>query len=251
MRNFDPMSSFGPEEADRYDDYPLRGDEQETVDCLERLACGGRVLELAIGTGRIAVPLTERGVVVDGIEQSEAMVARLRQKPAGAGLDVTIGDMSTATTGRTYPLVYLVFNTIHNLLTQQDQVRCFENVARHLEPGGAFLVEAQLASEVDDLPHHQYVRAESLEKDQVTLDVARYDPVSQLLEECHLTMGAGGIRVDPILTRYIWPSEMDLMARIAGLRLRSRWGGWNGEPFSARSTRHISVYERAPDAGRG
>jgi len=144
----------------------------------------------------------------------------------------------------TYPLVYLVYNTIGNLVTQDAQVRCFENVAGHLTEDGVFVVETGTPGALYKLRDHQYVDAESVEPERVTLDVARFDPVTQILDENHVTITADGIRLGPIVTRCIWPSEMDLMARIAGLRLVDRWGGWKREPFDARSIRHVSVYGR-------
>ncbi|MFD5827636.1 class I SAM-dependent DNA methyltransferase [Lentzea sp. NPDC060358] len=239
MKGFDP--SFGPEIAKNYDNQP-RGDEEECVRFLSRF--GTTALELAIGTGRIALPLADTGVAVDGIELSPDMVARMREKPGGAGIDVTMGDMSTAGTGRTYPLVYLVYNTITNLLTQDDQVRCFENAARHLEPGGVFVVECGLPSWVAR-ERNQFIDVTAMELDRVSLDVNRYDPVTQLLDENHVEISANGVRFGPIRQRMTYPSEFDLMARIAGLRLRERWDGWTAQPFTAASTRHVSVYERA------
>jgi SAM-dependent methyltransferase len=243
MENFDPRTSFGPATAARYDDRP-RGDEAETVECLARLASGRPVLELAIGTGRIALPLAATGLRVSGIEQSTAMIDILRGKPGGRDLNVTIGDMAEVSVGGSFGLIYLVYNTLFNLLTQDDQVRCFENVARQLDDGGVFLVEAGVPDPFYALRADQYVDAESVDLDRVTLDVARFDRVTQILDESHVTVSTTGITVSPIVTRYAWPSEIDLMARIAGLSLRSRWGGWSGEPFTASSPRHISVYGR-------
>lgn len=243
MHNFDPMTSFGEDVAAVYDD-DLRGDEAETVACLEQLANGGPVLELAIGTGRIGLPLAANGLRVDGVEQSAAMVARLREKPGGDRISVAMGDMADVPVSGSYRLIYLVYNTLYNLLTQDDQVRCFEKVARHLTEDGRFLVEAAVPSSVYRLRDDQYVDAEAVEQHKVTLDVGRYDRVTQLLDECHVTMTRDGIRIAPIVTRFVWPSEMDLMARIAGLRLHGRWAGWQREPFDARSVRHVSVYGR-------
>lgn len=237
------MRSFGETVAATYDD-SLRGDEAETVACLEKLARGGPVLELAIGTGRIGLPLAAGGLRVDGIEQSTAMIRRLREKPGGEQILVTVGDMADVAVTGSYRLVYVVYNTLFNLLTQDDQVRCFENVARHLTDDGVFLVEAEIPDSFYRLRDGQYVDAEAVEVDTVTLDVGSFDPVTQLLDESHVTLSREGIRVSPIVTRYIWPSELDLMARIAGLRLRERWGGWAHEPFDSRSTRHVSVYGR-------
>ncbi|MPQ97493.1 methyltransferase domain-containing protein [Modestobacter sp. I12A-02628] len=243
MDGFDPLASFGEQTAATYDD-ALRGDEQQTVDCLQRWARGGPALELAVGTGRIGLPLAARGVPVDGIEQSAAMIARLRAKPGGDRLTVAHGDMATERLPGRYRLVYLVYNTLYNLLTQDGQVRCFENAAAHLTEDGVFLVEAQVPAFLYRLREDQYVDAEAVGLSSVTLDVGRFDPATQLLDECHVTLGAGGVRVAPIVTRYVWPSEMDLMARIAGLRLVQRSAGWAGEPFDGRSTRHVSVYGR-------
>ena len=171
------------------------------------------------------------------------MVERLRSKAGGDHIPVTIGDMSTARVEGTFDLVYLVFNTIFNLLTQDDQVRCFENAARHLTDDGAFVVEAAVPSAWT--AQHEYARPEWISADGVGLDVCRYDPVTQILDENHVSITASGIRFGPIACRLIWPSEMDLMARIAGLRLTERWGGWQRQPFAADSTLHVSVYRRA------
>ncbi|HEX2295033.1 MAG TPA: class I SAM-dependent methyltransferase [Actinomycetota bacterium] len=241
MEGYDPLTVFGRARAASYDE-TLRGDEDATVDLLAELARGGPALELAIGTGRIALPLAARGVRVDGIESSQAMVDRLRAKAGGSDLDVTVGDMSRARLPGRYPLVFLVYNTLFNLLTQDDQVRCFENAAVHLDDGGAFVVEAIVPSQFHRLRGNQYVDAEAIELDEVWLDVGRHDPVAQRLDESHVRLSAEGVVVQPIVTRYAWPSEMDLMARIAGLRLRERWGGWAREPFTSASTSHVSVY---------
>ncbi|HEU0130057.1 MAG TPA: class I SAM-dependent methyltransferase [Mycobacteriales bacterium] len=237
------MTSFGAETAARYDDEP-RGDEEAAAAFLERHARGGPALELAIGTGRVALPLAARGVRVDGIDLSEPMVERLRAKPGGADLAVTIGDFADVPVDGAYPLVFLVYNTIFNLLTQDDQVRCFANVARHLADGGVFVVEAMTPGYLYGLRDHQYVDAEAVRVDEARLDLGRFDPVTQLLEETHVRLTRDGIRLAPIVTRYAWPSELDLMARLAGLRLRERWGGWSGEPFDGRSVRHVSVWGR-------
>ena len=244
MKGFDPLAAFGPAVAARYDDEP-RGDEEETVACLARLAGNGPALELAIGTGRVALPLAATGVHVDGLEVSRAMVDRLRAKPGGDVLDVTIGDFADVPVEGRYPLVYLVFNTLFNLLTQDEQVRCFANVAEHLSDDGVFLVEAFVPTWLHRLRDDQYVDAERIEADRVTLDVGRHDPVAQILDESHVTFADGAVRVSPIVCRYAWPAELDLMARLAGLRLLSRYGGWCGEPFTATSRQHVSVWGRS------
>lgn len=241
MQDYEPVISFGEDAASRYDDTP-RGDEAETVEFLHRLAGAGPVLELAIGTGRIALPLAARGVRVDGIDLSTAMVERLRAKEGGRQLEVTIGDFADVAVAGRYRLVYVVFNTLFNLLTQDDQVRCFVNVAQHLTDDGSFVVEAAVPSPLFRLRDDQYVDAEAIGVDEVRLDVGRHDAVNQLLDESHVSLTAAGVRLSPIVTRYAWPSELDLMARIAGLHLAGRWGGWLDEPFTARSARHVSVY---------
>ena len=245
VEGFDPATSFGPEVARRYDDH-ARGDEAQTADFLAELAAEGPALEFAIGTGRIGLPLLARGVSVTGIELSPDMVEQLHAKPGGDNIDVAIGDMSTTQVPGKYSLVYLVFNTIFNLLTQDEQIRCFENATRHLTDGGVFVVEAAVPQAWTK--QSDYVNPEYVGKHQVVLDVCHYDPVTQLLEENHVELSSTGIRFGPIVCRLIWPSEMDLMARIAGLRLVERWGGWQQEPFTARSDRHVSVYARASTA---
>ena len=237
--------SFGEEVAAMYDELH-RGDPDTpaAVDFLERLAGGEPALELAIGTGRIAVPLAGRGIRVDGIDFSPAMVARLRAKPGGDRLDVTIGDFADVAVDGTYRLIYLVFNTLFNLLTQSEQVRCFENVAAHLADGGFFVVEAFVPAHLLDVRDDHYVQAETVAVDEVRLDVARHDAVRQLLYESHVSLTREGTRLYPIVTRYAWPSELDLMARIAGLSLHQRWAGWKREPFTGSSPRHVSVYRR-------
>ena len=243
MEGFDPLTIFGPERAGLYD-AALRGDEDATVAFLERLARGGPALELAIGTGRIALPLAARGIRVDGIESSPAMVERLRSKPGGDAISVTVGDMADVGVSGEYPLVFLVYNTLFNLLTQDDQVRCFQNVAAHLTGEGSFVVEAFVPAFLHRLSNDQYVEAEAVELEEVWLDVGRHDPVTQTLEESHVRLSAGGIVLQPIVARYAWPAELDLMARMAGLRLKERWGGWSGDPFTAQSRSHVSVYGR-------
>jgi SAM-dependent methyltransferase len=245
MDGFDPRTSFGPEVSRRYDAEEERGDEADTVAFLARKAGGRNALELAVGTGRIALPLREAGVHVDGIELSADMVERMREKPGGRDVEVALGDMSRVETGRTYGLVYLVFNTIGNLLTQDDQVRCFQNAARHLDDDGVFVLECRVPV-ASTWPGGQRIEAERVAVDEVVLDVSRYDPVTQVLDESHVHIGADGIRLGPISLRLANPPEFDLMARLAGLRLRERFGGWRGEPFTAESRRHVSVYERAP-----
>ena len=241
MKDYEPVMSFGEDVARRYDDTE-RGDEVEAVAFLAQLARGGPALELAIGTGRIALPLAARAIRVDGIDFSSAMVTQLRAKPGGAQIAVTMGDFGDVAVPGAYRLIYVVFNTLFNLLTQEDQVRCFENVAAHLTDDGSFVIEAFVPNFLYRLRNDQYVDAETIAVGEVRLDVARHDPMTQRLHESHVSLSREGVRLNPIVTRYAWPSELDLMARIAGLRLQERWAGWNREPFSSTSTNLVSVY---------
>jgi SAM-dependent methyltransferase len=242
VENYEPVMSFDEDVAAR-DIQFVRGDEAVAVAFLEQLARGGQALELAIGTGRIAVPLAARGVHVDGIDLSPAMVAKLRERPGGDQLSVTIGDFADVPVEGTYRLIFVVFNTLFNLLTQDDQIRCFENVAAHLTEDGSFLVEAYVPNFLHRLRSDQYVEAEAIAVDEVGLDVLRHDPVTQRIEESHVSLSREGIRLNPIVQRYAWPGELDLMARMAGLHLKERWDGWQREPFT--STRNcVSVYGR-------
>jgi len=235
--------SFGEDVAQEYRDIQ-RGDERAAVAFLEHLAGPGPALELALGTGRIALPLADRGIRVDGIEISPAMIDQLRAKPGGDQLAVTVGDFADVPVPGTYRLIFVVWNTLFNLLTQDEQVRCFENVAAHLTDDGSFVVEAYVPAFLYRTRNHQYVEAEAIEVDEVRLDVLRHHPATQILEESHVSLSGAGVRLNPVVQRYAWPSELDLMARIAGLRLKDRWGGWEREPFDSRSSAHVSVYGR-------
>ena len=243
MKDYKPVMSFG-EEVARLDRDFRRGDEIAAVAFLEQLAGPGPALELGIGTGRIALPLAARGIRVDGIDLSSAMVEQLRAKPGGDQLSVTIGDFADVPIPGTYRLIFVVFNTLFNLLTQEEQVRCFENVAAHLTDDGSFVVEALVPAFLYRLRNDQYVDAEAVRVDEVRLDVLRHDMATQMIEESHVSLSSAGVRLNPVVQRYAWPCELDLMARIAGLRLKSRRSGWNREPFNSTSSTHISVYGR-------
>jgi SAM-dependent methyltransferase len=240
--DYRPVDSFDETNAARYDDLAQRGDEEAAVSFLHEMARGGPALELGIGTGRIAIPLAARGVVVDGIDLSEPMVARLRAKPGGETPDITIGDFADVGVSGHYRLVYVAFNSFFNLLSQEEQVRCFENVAAHLTDDGAFVIEAFVPTFLLRLDHDQYVHAEGIKLDEVRLDLLRHDGATQMVEENHVTLSTAGLQFNPVVQRYAWPAELDLMARIAGLRLGERWAGWNREPFASASDLHVSVY---------
>jgi SAM-dependent methyltransferase len=243
MQDYEPVMSFGADVATMYRDVQ-RGDEVAAVAFLAQLAGPGPALELAIGTGRIALPLAAHGLRVDGIDLSPAMVAQLRTKPGGDQLAVTIGDFAEVPVAGTYRLIFVVWNTLFNLLTQDEQVRCFVNVAAHLTADGVFVVEAFVPAFLYRLRDNQYVDAEAIAVDEVRLDVLRHDAATQRLEESHVSLSRAGIRLNPVVQRYAWPSELDLMARLAGLHLKGRWGGWGREPFTASSSAHVSVYGR-------
>jgi SAM-dependent methyltransferase len=243
MKGYEPIMSFGEDVAEMYRDVQ-RGDEMAAVAFLEQLAGRGPVLELAIGTGRIALPLAARGICVDGVDISPAMIAQLRAKPGGDEIAVMVGDFADVPVPGTYRLVFVVWNTLFNLLTQDDQVRCFENVAAHLTDDGSFVVEAFVPAFLSQLRNDQYVDTEAIRLDEVRLDGLRHDRATQMIEESHVSLSPASVRLNPVVQRYAWPSELDLMARSAGLRLKDRWRGWNREPFNSTSSTHVSVYGR-------
>ena len=216
------------------------------VGLLAELADGGPALELAIGTGRIAAPLAARGVPVSGIELSKAMAARIVDKPGGADIDVAIGDMTTTRVPGQFSLVYLVFNTISNVTTQDGQVDVFRNAAAHLRPGGLFLIEVGIP-DLRRMPPGQDTVPFTVAPDDgggyVGFD--RYDVATQLFTSNHVTVTADGGRFWTVPFRYAWPAEMDLMARIAGMRLKHRWSDWDRSPFEHESTKQVSVWEKA------
>ncbi len=214
---------------------------EPTVDFLAGLAGGGRALEFAIGTGRVALPLAERGVVVRGIDLSDAMVAKLRAKPGAETIDVTIGDIATTTVEGPFALVYLVFNTIMNLTTQAEQVACFRNAAAHLEPGGCFVIEV-MVPDLQRLPPGETIRAFHVGETRWSFD--QYDVAEQGLTSHHFRLVDGQVERLSIPFRYVWPAELDLMAELAGMMLRERWAGWRREPFTSDSRANVSVWEK-------
>jgi SAM-dependent methyltransferase len=214
-----------------------------TVDLLAELAGGGRVLEFAIGTGRVALPLAARGLAVSGIDVSEPMLARLRAKPGAAAILLTTGDFRSTRVGGSFDLVYLVFNTIMNVTSQDDQVATFRNAAAHLAPGGRFVVEVGVPA-LQRLPPGETVRAFALTPGHLGFD--EYDVASQILWSHHYHVGAGPARVSSAPYRYVWPAELDLMGRLAGLELQHRWADWGRSPFTSDSTGHVSVWARPP-----
>ncbi len=237
---------FGDAVADGYDDASSAMFDpavlEPTVDFLAGLAGDGAALELGIGTGRIALPLSDRGIPVHGIDLSEAMVRRMREKPGGELVSVTIGDFATTRVEGTFRLAYLVFNTIMNLTSQDAQVACFRNVAAHLEPGGCFVIEVG----VPDL--RRLLPGETIRPFTVTPNYLGFDEypdtIAQTMYSHHYRVSGDKLNVFSVPFRYVWPSELDLMARIAGMRLRERWSSWTREPFTGESTSHVSVWEK-------
>jgi SAM-dependent methyltransferase len=246
-----PEDHFGERVAARYDASSADMFEPAVVEpvvaFLAELAGDGAALELGIGTGRIALPLAQRGVRVHGIDLSEAMVARLRAKPGGDQIGVTIGDFAATTVDSTFAVAYLVFNTIMNLTTQEEQIACFRNVAAHLEPRGRFVIEVGLP-ELQRLAPGETFRPFTVTPTKLGFD--EYDVASQGLISHHYSVVDGTLDVLSVPFRYVWPSELDLMARLAGMTLRERWSGWNREPFTNDSRKHVSVWEKTPLQGR-
>jgi SAM-dependent methyltransferase len=211
------------------------------IDFLAELAHGGRALELGIGTGRIALPLSQRGVSVSGIDLSEAMVAKLHAKPGGETIPVSMSNFVDVQVEGQYSLIYIVFNTFFVLLTQEEQIRCFQNVARHLAVDGAFVIEA-FVPDMARFVGKQAIRVVRLEEHEVQLDASQLELDTQVIISQHVVLTETGTRFYPVKLRFVWPSEMDLMAQLSQLSLKARWSDWRKTPFSADSGKHISVY---------
>jgi SAM-dependent methyltransferase len=243
MEGYGP-ATYGDRIADTYDElYRDTLDTEGAVEALAELARDGPVLELAIGTGRLALPLAERGLEIHGIDASERMVAKLREKPGGDAIPVTMGDFAEVAVEGTYSLIFLVFNTLFALLTQEDQLRCFANAAKHLADGGVFVVEAFMP-DLARFDRGQRAHVNHVDAERVMFDTSRHDPIEQRVDSQHVVITEGATKLYPVAIRYAFPSELDLMARLAGLELRERWGNWKREPFTAESGRHVSVYAR-------
>lgn len=246
MRGYDPTMSFDENAVAVFGEGSgARGDEGPAVAFLASHARGGRALELGIGSGRIALPLAATGVRVDGIDITPTIVEELRARPGGADIAVTMGSFADVAVDGTYELIYVVFNTFFNLLTQDDQVRCFENVAARLTDTGVFVMETYVPTAFVGMREDQYVEARAIETDRVRFDVLMHDGATQMLDESHVLLSREhGVQLVPVVQRYAWPAELDLMARIAGLRLHERWGGWHRQPFRSSSALHVSVWGR-------
>ena len=245
MTDYD-ASTYGDRIAEVYDDlYEWMLDTGAAVEGLARLGGDGPVLELGVGTGRLAIPLAERGLDVHGIDTSEAMVARMREKPGGDRVQVAIGNfLEPDPPGGPYAMVFVAFNTLFALETQDEQLACFRAVVPHLREDGVFVLDAFVPDQ-RLFTQGQRVEARKVESDRVLLAASIHDPVGQRVAGNQILIEDGRVKLYPVNIRYAYPSELDLMARLAGLRLRSRHGGWHEEPLTAMSTRHVSVYERA------
>jgi SAM-dependent methyltransferase len=239
-------ATYGDRIAEIYDERyvgAFANDTDNAVSFLRELAGNGPALELGIGTGRIALPLAEAGVVVHGIDASEAMLAALKAKPGGQGVPVTVGSFADFSLQTRFRLVYVVFNTFFGLLTQDEQVSCFEATARHLMPGGVFAMQAFVPDVTRFDDHNQRVAAESVGIDEVALETSTHDPFAQRTDSAYVVIRDGTVRMYPVRIRYAYVSELDLMARLAGLRLQERWAGWDREPYPSRSWNHVSVWQ--------
>ena len=244
MENYEPTLSFGPAVAAN-DVATTRGEEADIVAFLSGIARDRRCLEFAVGTGRIAVPLAKSGLGVDGVDLSADMLAALETRDGADLIGTVHGDMSEVSFDRTYGLVYLVHNSLFNVLTQDGQVRCFQNASRHLDDDGVFVIEATMPTRFVRAPEGQSLKVAAVSIDSLEVNARLYNPATQTIEGTRMRLSTDGIVSWPIVFRYAWPSEIDLMARIAGLILVDRWGGWNGEAFTSTSDRHISVYGRS------
>ncbi|KCZ84302.1 hypothetical protein HAD_01445 [Hyphomonas adhaerens MHS-3] len=242
MKKYGP-ETFGELNADEYDLLHNPGTTDAAIDLLSEFALPGRTLELAIGTGRVALPMAARGCRIEGIEASPLMVEKLREKPGGQDIPVTVGDMSEVRAEGDFDFIFLIFNTLYNLTSQAAQVKCFRNAAAMLAPGGAFLIEA-FVPDLSQFHDHRSVKPRHVSFGALALEAAVHDPVTQRIDYQVLRVTSEGTRLTPLPMRYAWPQETDLMAQLAGLELESRWGGWDKCAFTADSRMHISVYRK-------
>ncbi len=247
MANYE-ASTYGDRIGAVYDQFrfPVTRFTDATVEFLASVAGKRRVLELGIGTGRIAVPLAAKGLKLFGIDASEKMVAQMRAKAGGAAIPVVIGNFADVKVSGQFSLIYVVFNTFFALLTQDEQVRCFQRAARRLTSDGVFLIEAFIP-DPSRFDRGQRIGALDVETDYVRFEVTQHDPIAQSIRSAHVEVSESGVHLYPVRLRYALPAELDLMARLAGMRLRMRYGGWNREPFGALSPFHVSLYELDPE----
>ena len=240
MDNYKPTDSFSTKLSALAHD--VRGDEDQAVQFLAEQAGRGPILEFAIGTGRLALPLVEQGFEVHGIDFSEAMLKRLQEKPNAEQVQVVLGDFVTTRMPHQYSLVFIAWNSFFNVLTQHDQVTAFQNAAQHLTTNGRFVIEAFTPNQFFT-PNHQTIESQPLNPDEVTLDVLTHHPATQTIKQNHVRLSQQqGIQITPVVQRYAWPAELDLMASLAGFELESRWASWDKKPFDDDSQSHVSVF---------
>lgn len=243
-------ATYGDRIADAYDELPTHPrDADVAVACLADLCAGGPTLELGIGTGRLALPLARRGVAVSGVDASEAMVAKLRAKPGGDRIPVTIGDFADVDVDIPFDLVFVAYSTFFALPDADAQRRCFDGVAAHLTPGGRFVIEA-FVPDPGRFVRDQHLEVRHVDLDSAVLSVSRHDATAQRVNSLLVRLANEGVRTWPVRLRYSYPEELDAMARDAGLRLEQRWGGWAREPFTDDSVKHVSVYAVASAESR-
>lgn len=239
--NFYSNETYGEHVAGVYDEW-FSSFDPHAIEVLAELAGDGPALELGIGTGRFALPLLAKNVEVHGIDAAESMIARLRAKPGGDRIPVTKGTFAEVPVEGKFAVVYIAFNTFFALSSQEEQVQCFRNVAAHLAPGGCFVIEA-FVPDLGRFTGGQVNWASKVTVDEVQLDVGQHDAANQRVVSQKVVLTDGNVRLYPVQIRYCWPSELDLMAQLAGLRLRERWSNWKREPFTSKSGQHISIYE--------
>ena len=235
------FETYGERIAGIYDEWYSEFD-SAAISALAELAQGGKVLELGIGTGRIAIPLHNAGVKLQGIDISASMVDKLHAKPGGEKIKVRMGNFADVNIPGKFSLIYIVFNTFFQLLTQDEQIRCFRNVSEHLQPEGLFLIEA-FVPDMTRFTDGQAMRVGLVGDNQVEIDVSQHEADKQLVVSQHVLLTEQGTHLFPVKIRYAWPTELDLMARLAQLQLRERWGNWSKAPFTADSVKHISIYQ--------
>ncbi|MEM7459688.1 MAG: class I SAM-dependent methyltransferase [Pseudomonadota bacterium] len=244
MKEFGP-STFGDLNADEYDALHNPGTTDDCVNLIADLAGHGDVLELAIGTGRVALPLVQQGLKISGFDASPQMLDILKHKPGGSDIPAWLADMASFDLEQEFDFAFLVFNTLYNLTTQDEQVRCFQQVAKHLRPGGKFLVEAFMPNR-ETFENNQAVRTKHVDYDKVWLEAVQHDPVAQTLNYQRIRISQNGTELKPLPMRYVWPAELDLMARLAGLSSVAHWGGWHKQPLNRDSAFYVALYERDP-----
>ena len=241
-------STYGDRIADAYDERYLSrfaDDTDRAVSFLKQLAGDGPALELGVGTGRIAIPLSQAGVEVHGIDMSEAMVSKMRSKPGGEAIHVTIGNFGDFDLPTRFRAIYVVFNTFFGLLTQDEQISCFGAIARHLSEDGVFVMQAFVPDVTRFDVHNQRISVEAVGTDEVSIETSTHDPFEQRTDSAYVVLGGRGVQFYPVKLRYAYVSELDLMARIAGLAVRERWAGWQREPYPGATWMHVTVWERA------